>query len=119
MMHAEGHPRRHPRLHERSSASIIGVVITWQTLRGAILANIKEFASLRALGVSIGQPARRGDGAVASGSACSASPLSAVSMVGITCARQSANNVPMGFEVRIADPDRHPAAADLRSCRAP
>ena len=34
--------------------AIIGVVITWQTLRGAILANIKEFASLRALGVSIG-----------------------------------------------------------------
>ncbi len=33
---------------------IIGTVITWQTLRGAILANIKEFASLRALGVSIG-----------------------------------------------------------------
>ena len=32
---------------------IIGVVITWQTLRGAILANIKEFASLRALGVSM------------------------------------------------------------------
>lgn len=32
----------------------IGVVITWQTLQGAILANIKEFASLRALGVSIG-----------------------------------------------------------------
>jgi putative ABC transport system permease protein len=33
---------------------LIGVVITWQTLRGAIMANIKEFASLRALGVSIG-----------------------------------------------------------------
>jgi putative ABC transport system permease protein len=33
---------------------IIGVAITWQTLRGAILANIKEFASLRALGVSMG-----------------------------------------------------------------
>lgn len=32
----------------------IGVVITWQTLRGAILANIKEFASLRALGASLG-----------------------------------------------------------------
>jgi putative ABC transport system permease protein len=32
----------------------IGVGITWQTLRGAILANIKEFASLRALGVSMG-----------------------------------------------------------------
>jgi putative ABC transport system permease protein len=30
------------------------VGITWQTLRGAILANIKEFASLRALGVSMG-----------------------------------------------------------------
>jgi putative ABC transport system permease protein len=28
-------------------------VITWQTLQGAILANIKEFASLRALGVSM------------------------------------------------------------------
>jgi putative ABC transport system permease protein len=34
--------------------AFIGVVITWQTLRGAILANIKEFASLRALGVSMG-----------------------------------------------------------------
>jgi putative ABC transport system permease protein len=32
----------------------VGIVITWQTLRGAILANIKEFASLRALGVSMG-----------------------------------------------------------------
>jgi putative ABC transport system permease protein len=32
----------------------IGVGITSQTLRGAILANIKEFASLRALGVSMG-----------------------------------------------------------------
>jgi putative ABC transport system permease protein len=34
--------------------TFIGVVITWQTLQGAILANIKEFASLRALGVSMG-----------------------------------------------------------------
>ena len=34
--------------------AIIGVVITWQTLRGAIMANIKEFASLRALGVGMG-----------------------------------------------------------------
>jgi putative ABC transport system permease protein len=33
---------------------IIGLGITWQTLRGAIAANIKEFASLRALGVSMG-----------------------------------------------------------------
>lgn len=32
---------------------LIGVGITSQTLRGAILANIKEFASLRALGVSM------------------------------------------------------------------
>jgi putative ABC transport system permease protein len=31
----------------------VGIVITWQTLRGAVLANIKEFASLRALGVSM------------------------------------------------------------------
>ena len=34
--------------------AFIGVIITWQTLQGAILANIKEFASLRALGVSVG-----------------------------------------------------------------
>jgi len=34
--------------------AIIGVVITWQTLRGAIMSSIKEFASLRALGVSMG-----------------------------------------------------------------
>ncbi|MBX7249960.1 MAG: ABC transporter permease [Caulobacteraceae bacterium] len=34
--------------------SLVGIVITWQTLRGAIFANIKEFASLRALGVSMG-----------------------------------------------------------------
>jgi putative ABC transport system permease protein len=33
---------------------LIGVGITSMTLRGAILANIKEFASLRALGVSMG-----------------------------------------------------------------
>ena len=32
----------------------IGIGITWQTLRGAVFANIKEFASLRALGVSMG-----------------------------------------------------------------
>ncbi|WGM46180.1 hypothetical protein KOAAANKH_01047 [Brevundimonas sp. NIBR10] len=34
--------------------TIIGIAITWQTLQGAILANIKEFASLRALGVGMG-----------------------------------------------------------------
>ena len=33
---------------------LVGLVITWQTLRGAIFANIKEFASLRALGVPMG-----------------------------------------------------------------
>ncbi len=33
---------------------LIGIGITSQTLRGAILANVKEFASLRALGVSMG-----------------------------------------------------------------
>jgi putative ABC transport system permease protein len=35
-------------------AFLIGVGITSQTLRGAILASIKEFASLRALGVGMG-----------------------------------------------------------------
>jgi putative ABC transport system permease protein len=33
---------------------IIGIIITALTLRGAILANIKELASLRALGISVG-----------------------------------------------------------------
>jgi putative ABC transport system permease protein len=33
---------------------LVGTMITWQTLQGAILANIKELASLRALGVSMG-----------------------------------------------------------------
>jgi putative ABC transport system permease protein len=33
---------------------VIGIAITSQTMRGAIMANIKEFASLRALGVSMG-----------------------------------------------------------------
>jgi putative ABC transport system permease protein len=37
---------------------LIGVGITSQTLRGAILASIKEFASLRALGVSMGSLGR-------------------------------------------------------------
>ena len=37
---------------------LIGVGITSQTLRGAILASIKEFASLRALGVSMGSLSR-------------------------------------------------------------
>lgn len=37
---------------------LIGVGITSQTLRGAILASIKEFASLRALGVSMGSLAK-------------------------------------------------------------
>jgi putative ABC transport system permease protein len=37
---------------------LIGVGITSQTLRGAILASIKEFASLRALGVSVGSLSR-------------------------------------------------------------
>jgi putative ABC transport system permease protein len=35
-------------------AVLIGIAITYMTLRGAILANVKEFASLRALGVSMG-----------------------------------------------------------------
>ena len=35
-------------------AILIGVGVTSQTLRGAILSNIREFASLRALGISMG-----------------------------------------------------------------
>jgi putative ABC transport system permease protein len=35
-------------------AVLIGIGVTSQTMRGAILSNIKEFASLRALGVSMG-----------------------------------------------------------------
>ena len=35
-------------------AILIGIGVTSQTLRGAILSNIKEFASLRALGISVG-----------------------------------------------------------------
>ncbi|HTX48378.1 MAG TPA: ABC transporter permease [Caulobacteraceae bacterium] len=35
-------------------AVLIGVGVTSQTLRGAILSNIREFASLRALGISMG-----------------------------------------------------------------
>ncbi|MFM8375696.1 MAG: ABC transporter permease, partial [Phenylobacterium sp.] len=34
-------------------AALIGVGITSQTLRGAVASNIREFASLRALGVSM------------------------------------------------------------------
>jgi putative ABC transport system permease protein len=35
-------------------AALIGVGVTSQTVRGAILSNIREFASLRALGISMG-----------------------------------------------------------------
>jgi putative ABC transport system permease protein len=75
---------------------VIGVVITWQTLRGAILANIKEFASLRALGVSIGDlravvmELSFWVGVLGIG-------MAAVLMVGITLAASSAN-IPMGYE---------------------
>lgn len=75
---------------------VIGVVITWQTLRGAILANIKEFASLRALGVSIGQLR----GVVMELSfwvGILGIAASAILMVGITFLAKSAN-IPMGFE---------------------
>ena len=76
---------------------VICVVITWQTLRGAILANIKEFASLRALGVSIGQLR----GVVMELSfwvGILGIAASAVLMVGITFLAKSAN-IPMGFEI--------------------
>lgn len=75
----------------------IGTVISWQTLRGAILANIKEFASLRALGVSMGQLR----GVVMELSfwvGLLGIAASALLMVGITILAGSAN-IPLGFEI--------------------
>lgn len=76
---------------------IIGVVITWQTLRGAILANIKEFASLRALGVSIGS-LRLVVMELSFWVGLAGIALSGILMVGITFAA-SAANIPMGYEI--------------------
>jgi putative ABC transport system permease protein len=76
---------------------VIGVVITWQTLRGAILANIKEFASLRALGVSIGQ-LRAVVMELSFWVGILGIAASAVLMVGIAALAKSAN-IPMGFEI--------------------
>ncbi|MEQ1608407.1 MAG: ABC transporter permease [Hyphomonadaceae bacterium] len=76
---------------------VIGVVITWQMLRGAILANIKEFDSLRALGASISQLR----GVVMELSfwvGILGIAASAVLMVGIAFPARSAN-IPMGFEL--------------------
>lgn len=75
---------------------IIGVVITWQTLRGAILANIKEFASLRALGVSIGQ-LRNVVMELSIWVGLLGITAAAVLMVGIAMLAKSVN-LPMGFD---------------------
>lgn len=76
----------------------IGVVITWQTLRGAILANIKEFASLRALGASLGN--LRG---VVMELSCWVGVVgiivAGIAMIGITYAA-SLVNIPMGYQLR-------------------
>jgi putative ABC transport system permease protein len=77
--------------------AVIGVVITWQTLRGAILANIKEFASLRALGVSIGS-LRRVVMELSLWVGVFGVALSGVTMAGLA-ALAGANNVPMGFSI--------------------
>jgi putative ABC transport system permease protein len=77
--------------------AIIGIVITWQTLRGAILANIKEFASLRALGVSIGS-LRKVVMELSLWVGVFGVILSAITMAGIM-ALAGANNVPMGYDV--------------------
>ncbi len=77
--------------------AVIGVVITWQTLRGAILANIKEFASLRALGVSMGSLR----GVVMELSlwvGIFGVAISGLLMAGIA-ALANANSVPMAFEL--------------------
>lgn len=77
--------------------AIIGIVITWQTLRGAILANIKEFASLRALGVSMGS-LRRVVMELSLWVGVFGVALSGVTMMGIM-ALASSNNVPMGYDI--------------------
>lgn len=74
---------------------VIGVVITWQTLRGAILANIKEFASLRALGASLGHLR----GVVVELSVwvgIAGIIMAAIAMSGITWLASLAN-IPMGY----------------------
>ncbi|MGY0794406.1 hypothetical protein ACW7BJ_34085 [Azospirillum argentinense] len=40
-------------------ALLVGVGVTGQTLRGAVIASLKEYAALRALGVTVGQPRTR------------------------------------------------------------
>jgi putative ABC transport system permease protein len=77
--------------------AIIGVVITWQTLRGAILANIKEFASLRALGVSMGS-LRRVVMELSLWVGVFGVILSGALMAALTAAA-AANNVMLGFEI--------------------
>lgn len=75
---------------------IIGVVITWQTLRGAILANIKEFASLRALGVAVSS-LRSVVMELSLWVGIVGIIMSAVIMVGITMLA-GVFNIPMGYE---------------------
>jgi putative ABC transport system permease protein len=77
--------------------AIIGVVITYQTLRGAILANIKEFASLRALGVSMGS-LRRVVMELSLWVGVFGIGISGALMAGIG-ALAASNNVPMAFEI--------------------
>lgn len=75
---------------------VIGVVITWQTLRGAILANLKEFASLRALGVSMGD-LRLVVMELSFWVGILGIIMAGVLMVGITFAAGAAN-IPMGYQ---------------------
>ena len=76
---------------------IIGVVITWQTLRGAILANIKEFASLRALGVGMSD-LRVVVMELSFWVGVLGIAMSGLLMVGITIAARSFN-IPMGYQL--------------------
>jgi len=76
---------------------VIGVVITWQTLRGAILANLKEFASLRALGVSMGD-LRMVVMELSFWVGILGIAMAAVLMTGLTVVA-TASNIPMGFQL--------------------
>jgi len=77
--------------------AIVGIVVTWQTLRGAILANIKEFASLRALGVSMSS-LRRVVMELSLWVGVFGVALSGLMMVGLTTLA-GMNNVPMGYDI--------------------
>lgn len=76
-------------------AALIGVGITSQTLRGAVASNIREFASLRALGVSM--PALRGVVVELSFWVGIAGLLGAAVLTGVVLAAAKVTNITMSL----------------------